>query len=157
MKSYKLAVVLLSLGLTVAGTAHAASIDYIFTGTFDGTLGSTSYTNQAFSVTLTGDTTAVTSGGDEFNNIPSSTTFTIGSTSGSFGGNFNEVAINSPFNTIGFEQSNSVSGFAVEALSSSALTGYALDTAFPQTSGTLSTAPATYVINQSIDKPTLCA
>jgi hypothetical protein len=77
----------------VAGGASAAAITYTFAGTATGFLGLDPFTNESFTVTLVGDTDNVTFAG-EFFNMATSATFTIGSSSGTLTGSFNEVILN---------------------------------------------------------------
>lgn len=146
MKSYKLALgaSICCLALLLQTPAHAASIDYVFSGTFDGSLGTSTYTNQAFTVTLTGDTAAVTSGGGELSNLATSTNFTIGSTTGSLQGSYNDVVLNPGFSggTIIFGQGQSSTPFFVgEGLSAPSLGAYDLTTALALTTGPVSQTP----------------
>jgi hypothetical protein len=144
MKLCKLSfsVITFCFALLFATSSNAAAINYVFSGTFDGSLGSSTFTNQSFTVTLTGDTGAVTSGGGEFFNTASSANFSIGALTGSLTGNFNEVASNPAYSggTVIFGQGQAGSPFFVaEGLST--LGSYDLSTAFALASGPVSQTP----------------
>ncbi len=147
MKALKFAAIL-ALALGAAQSAQAATIDYIFSGTFTGSLGATNYTGQSFSVDLTGDTNNVTFGGGEYANVASAATFTIGSTTGNLLGNFNDVVLNPSFSsgTVIFGQAQTLPPFFVgEGLSNSGLATYNLAFAFASVTGPLSlTADSVY-------------
>jgi hypothetical protein len=67
---YAVVRVLVSLLASVAAVAvHATAITYTITTTATGTLGSSSFTNASMTVTLTGDTSAVTSGSGELTGL----------------------------------------------------------------------------------------
>lgn len=140
-----LAAVIMCLSPLAAAPAHAATIDYIFSGIFDGSLdSSTNFTGQPFTVLLNADTANITTGGGEFFNVANSATYSIGAFTGSLTGNFNEVILNPAFagGTIAFGQSqSSPSAFVAEGLSNSNLGSYDLSTVFPLTSGAVSQTP----------------
>jgi hypothetical protein len=107
-------------------------------------------------VTLVGDTGAVTSGGGEYANTASSATFAIGATTGSLQGLFNEVVLNPTFTpTTGaviFGQGQSSTPFFVgEGLSVASLASYALATAFPLTSGSVTQTPGSVYLTSAGD------
>jgi len=146
MYSFKLgfAVGALGVALVVGGPANSTTIDYVFSGTFTGSLGNSTFTDQSFAVTLSGDTGAVTSGGGELSNIATSATFTIGASTGSLTGNYNDVVLNPAFlgGTVIFGQSQPSSPFFVaEGLSAATLGSYGLATALALTSGPVSQTP----------------
>ena len=78
----------LTLGFVVAfsGAVRATPIEYIFTGTGTGTLGTTSFTDASFTVSLVGDTSTVTqtdSNPPDTNNIFQNSAVVVGGLSGS--------------------------------------------------------------------------
>lgn len=120
---------------TASAPASASELDYIFTGTGSGTIGTSSF-NGSFSVDLTGDTTNITNSGTGLFFLDTVGTFTYDGTT---------VAFTDP--TV---ESNAVGGFMVfgdpqntsaQGLLSSTLVGYDLSTAFPLTSGDISYDP----------------
>jgi hypothetical protein len=151
MKPLKLAAVVsaLSFALFSAAPANAVPIEYIFNGTFDGTLGGVALTDQSFSLSFIGSTTSVTDFG-EFRNATISNQFTIGATTGSLTGAGNQVFLNPTFDTgiaaVGFGQFQLTSPFFVAEVttSGSPLTAYNLATAFPLTNGTPNVITQTY-------------
>ncbi len=121
-----------------ASSANAAAISYVFTGTASGTIGVDGvFTDESFTVTLAGDFDNVTFSGGEFFNQVTSATFTVGSTSGTLTGVFNEAIVNTDPSTprVAFGQFTG-SDFVAEALQEGSFGSYNLKTAFPLTNGT---------------------
>ena len=122
--------------MLVAGAAEATPITYIFTGAGSGTVNGVAFSGT-FTVTDVADTSGITSGGGEFRNTPTLSTFVAGA---------NTATLTSPLiidNTaapgfIGF--SESVSPFNAEALTNAVFETYGLNTALASTSGGLSVA-----------------
>jgi hypothetical protein len=133
----------LVMAFAVGETANAAPIDYIFNGTATGTLNDVDF-SSSFQIELVGDTTAVTTGGGESANVASAATFSVGASSGTLLGTFNEIVSN-PSNlggTIIFGQDNT-DGFFGEG--GTGFGTYDLTTAFPLTVGAVTqTAGSTY-------------
>ena len=119
----------------VAGGASAAAITYTFAGTATGFLGLDPFTDKLFTVTLVGDTDNVTFAGEFFNKATSAA-FTIGSSSGTLTGSFNEVILNTDpaAPRVAFGQFTGFD-FVAEALQDSSFASYNLKTAFPLTNG----------------------
>ena len=119
----------------VAGGASAAAITYTFAGTATGFLGLDPFTDESFTVTLVGDTDNVTFAGEFFNKATSAA-FTIGSSSGTLTGSFNEVILNTDpaAPRVAFGQFTGFD-FVAEALQDSSFASYNLKTAFPLTNG----------------------
>jgi hypothetical protein len=143
MRAYalKLATIAVGLSMIAGGGARAVPIEYIFSGTADGTLGGTGFSGSAFQIDLFSDTSTVTSGGGEFSNIATVAKFTLGTSTGTLGGSFNNVVLNPGFlsGTVIFGQGQSVDPFFVgEGLSAAALGAYDLASAFALTSGPVS-------------------
>jgi len=143
MRSHALKVVACAVGIAltmaVSGSARAASIEYIFTGTADGSLGGTSFSGASLRLIFSLTRPTVTSGGGEFFNTASSAAFTVGASTGSLLGVSNSVASNPAFlgGTVIFGQTQSALPFFVgEGLSG--LGSYDLTTAFALTSGPVS-------------------
>jgi hypothetical protein len=131
------------LGLAVstapffAGSASAATIDYIFSGTATFTLNGVDFTDAPFTLTYVSDTSTITSGGGEFFNTGVGT-FVSGATTVTLTGDVNEVIANPPSDLLGFGQIiNSPFTVSVEAINNGAFGSYNLATAFPLTSGSL--------------------
>lgn len=138
--NFAAAISTLFFALLTSAPANAVPIEYIFNGTFDGTLGTTTFTNQAFTASFVGSTTSVTSGGGEFFNASISNQFTIGATTGSFTGVDNQLVLNPSSDVVIFNQLQLVPVFASvgAGVVASPLSAYNLATAFPVTSGTVS-------------------
>jgi len=122
--------------LLFSGAAQADPIDYIFTGTGTGTLDGTSFSGT-FTVTDVADTSGITSGGGEYRNTPTSSTFTAGSLTDTLSDPLIIENTAAP-GFMGF--SESVSPFNDESLTNSVFETYALNTALGLTSGGLSVA-----------------
>lgn len=138
-RNLKIAALAVGVACVVGTPARAATIDYIFTGTATGTLNNTAFSG-AFQVELVSDTTTATGVG-LVTNIATSATFTIGASTGSLLGNFNEVGLNQDpnFPRIIFGQAQSASPFFVaEGIENSVFVPYDLASAFPLTTGTVS-------------------
>jgi hypothetical protein len=138
--------VLLALSFATIA-AEASPITYIFDGTGTGTLDGVAF--GTFTVTITSDTTTITSGGGLFSNQGSATVAVTGA-SDTLAGNFNEVILNSDpsFPRVGFFQSQGSgpnSLFGGEALQNSAFVPYNLSTSFPLTSGTVADQQFTFL------------
>ena len=126
--------------LLFAGVASASPIIYTFTGTGTGTLNGTAFSG-AFTVTEVADTSGITSGGGEFENIPSSATFTAGALTASL----NNPAIVDNTGAPGFIGfGESAAPFSFEALTNSVFETYGLNTALSLTAGTPSFLPLTF-------------
>jgi len=144
MKSYKSAIAISAFCsfLLTAAPIHAAVIDYTFSGTFDGSLNSAPLTDQAFTVSLIGDTANITSSGGEYFNTATDATFTIGASTGTLTGTYNNVILNPTTQSIIFGQGQSASPFFVgEGIVNSALSGYNLQTAINLASSTVTQTP----------------
>jgi hypothetical protein len=129
----------------MSGSAMAAPITYIFSGTGSGSLDGASF--SSFTLTLAGDTSNITSGGGEYNNIVGTATVSTNGGTDTLAGLVNEVVVNTSVDPafIGFEQIQSTPPYAVaEALVTNALASYDLSTAVPVTTGSLSFSPSTY-------------
>src|ERR1700730_5340399 len=139
-------ITILAVLALVAGTpAQATTIDYIFSVTANDTLNGSTFSG-AFEVDLISDTATVTSSGGELSNIATSATFTIGASTGSLLGSFNDVVLNPGFGlgvgAVIFGQGQISSPFFVgEGLTSSALVPYDLASSFPLTTGAVSQTP----------------
>jgi len=134
----KIAALAVGFALVVGGPASAATIDYIFTGTADGTLAGTAFSG-AFQVELVSDTSSVTFIGGEYNNNATAATFTIGASTGALLGTDNRVTLNPGFiaGTVIFGQDQPSAPFFVgEGMSASGLASYGLASVFPLTVGT---------------------
>jgi hypothetical protein len=139
MRRWPLALAGAALAATLAGAAHAATIDYIFTGTGAGSLNGTAFSG-AFDVTMVSDTTTVTTGGGEFRNT-GTTTFVAGALTATI--NSAVVIENTAApGFMGFAQT--LPPFPDESLTNSVFETYNLASALPLTSGGLSVAPATF-------------
>jgi hypothetical protein len=77
MKSSRMGLLVGCVAVLLAGSASATPIDYIFTGTGTGTLNGIAFSGT-FTVTDVADTSGITSGGGEFRNTPSVSTFAAG-------------------------------------------------------------------------------
>jgi hypothetical protein len=120
--------------LLFAGVAQADPIDYIFSGTGTGTLDGTAFSGS-FTVTDVADTAGITSGGGEYRNTPSSSTFTAGALTDTLSDPLIIENTTAP-GYMGFTES--VSPFNGESLTNSVFETYALNTALASTSGGLS-------------------
>jgi hypothetical protein len=119
------------------GSASAATIDYIFSGTATFTLNGVAFTDAPFTLTYVSDTSTITSGGGEFFSAGVGT-FVSGSTTVTLTGDVNEVLVNPPSDLLGFGQIIiSPLTVSVEAINNPAFASYDLSTAFPLTSGSL--------------------
>lgn len=120
---------------SVCGRRRQRGGDHTFAGTATGFLGLDPFTDESFTVTLVGDTDNVTFAG-EFFNIATSAAFTIGSSSGTLTGSFNEVILNTDpaAPRVAFGQFTGFD-FVAEALQDSSFASYNLKTAFPLTNG----------------------
>jgi hypothetical protein len=138
---------ILVLGLSIGRPAHAALIDYTFSGTFDGSLNGVGYSDQNFTITLVGDTSNVTFGGGEYSNTASAATFTVGGTQGTLTGTSNEIVSNPSFSsgTIIFGQAQPGPAFVAEG--GTGFGTYDLTTAYLLTlaSGVSQTMGSTYL------------
>lgn len=120
----------------LATDASAAPITYTFTGIASGFLGLTPFTDEAFTVTLVGDTNNVTFAGEYFN-VATTASFLIGTSAGTFTGAFNEVILNpDPANPRVLFGQFTGADFVAEGLQDASFASYNLKTAFPQTPGT---------------------
>ncbi|HEU0117665.1 MAG TPA: hypothetical protein VFR09_03445 [Alphaproteobacteria bacterium] len=145
MKSLFLALALIAF----TGTAHAATIEYIFqgtgTGTYSGTPGTTGF-NSDFTVTLFGDTSAVFAGINRFDNSVTGNITFGGALTGVLSAPVSVAVITSGTPTIGFIQTQPSPVFAVaEATSNSAFGTYDLSTALALTAGNPSFANQTFL------------
>jgi len=142
MKSFRMGLLAGCVAVLFAGSAVAAPIDYIFTGTGTGTLNGTPFSGS-FIVTEVADTAAVTGpSGGEFTNVASTATFVAGALTATLTGTTNEVIDNTA--APGFIAFAQLPAIAVEATINAAFETYQLKTALPLTIGTPSVAPATY-------------
>jgi hypothetical protein len=123
--------------------AHAAVLKYDFFGVGTGTLGGSAFSGD-FTVSLTGNTANITSGGGEYFLVAPGT-FTTGATSVAFTGGASEIISNasSTFPAEAFGQPVP-GGFSAEGVVNSAFIGYDLTTAFPLTGGDVSFLPQTF-------------
>jgi hypothetical protein len=126
--------------LLFAGAAKAETIDYIFTGTGTGTLNGVSFSGT-FTITDVADTAGITTGGGEYRNTPTSSTFTSSAGSASL---LDPLVIENTASPGFMGFSESVSPFNDESLTASVFETYALNTALSSTSGGLSVAAATF-------------
>ena len=78
MSSLNLAALVIGFGL--AGTTFAAQITFIFTGTGTGTVNGVPFTNAAYTITLVGDTTVITSSSNVYHLVGTTATMAIAST-----------------------------------------------------------------------------
>jgi hypothetical protein len=126
--------------LLVAGAAQAEPIDYIFTGTGTGTLNGVAFSGT-FTVTDIADTSGITSGGGEYRNTPTSSTFSSSAGTASM---LDPIVIENttPPGFMGFGEV--LAPFPDESLTNAVFETYALNTALSSTSGGLSVAPATF-------------
>jgi PEP-CTERM motif len=138
----RLAVLAGCIALSGAATAHAATITYTFTGFATGNLDGAAFNDAAFKVTEVGDTENIVPPGGpngEFSVPIDSTSFTVGTSSGSFDGpDFTNAVVLNPspgFPAIVFSQGSPAGGVA-EGLINSAFETYNLAGSFPLTSGT---------------------
>ena len=115
----------------LGGIAQASSIEYIFTGDGTGTLNGVSFDGD-FTVTLTGDTSAITSGGGEYFNSVTGT-FADAATMANFTGTMDVIDNTAAPGYIGFAEFSP--SFAVEAATNSAFETYDLATALALTIG----------------------
>jgi len=126
--------------LLFAGAAKAETIDYIFTGTGTGTLNGVSFSGT-FTITDVADTTGITTGGGEYRNTPTSSTFSSSAGSASL---TDPIVIENTISPgfMGFGATEAP--FPDESLTASVFETYALNTALSSTSGGLSVAAATF-------------
>jgi hypothetical protein len=145
--TFKLGALAACATILAASSAHAAVIDYIFTGVANGSLNGTGFTGASFTVTeVSNTTTEAPFGGGEIANTSTSATFSVGSSSGNLTGTLNEVVENqnSGQGAIIFGQVNSITGFAGEGLGNSFFETYGLTTGTSVISGTPSFISQTY-------------
>jgi len=67
----------LVIGFVLAGTTFAAQITFTFTGTGTGTVGGVPFTDAAYTITLVGDTTAITSSLNVYHLVGTTATMAI--------------------------------------------------------------------------------
>ena len=115
----------------MAGGASAAAITYTFAGTATGFLGTDPFTDESFTVTLVGDSDNVTFAGEFFNKATSAA-FTIGLSTGTLTGSFNEVILNTDpaAPRVAFGQFTGFD-FVAEALQEPSFASYNLKTGLP--------------------------
>ncbi len=125
--------------LLPARAVFADTLDYTFSGVGSGTINSTTFTDEAFSVTFTEDTSAITgSGGYFFYNPAGDGTFTEGTYSATINNALIEVNGNNNTGSGAYETVflfNSDFGSSIGISEDPALLGYALAT--PITTGTV--------------------
>jgi hypothetical protein len=140
MKSSRMGLLVGCVAVLFAGSAGATPIDYIFTGTGTGTLNGTAFSG-GFTVTDVADTSGITSGGGEFRNTPSVSTFATGALTATMSAPLVIDNTAAP-GFIGFAES--IALFSDESLTNVVFETYGLNTALASTSGGLSVAPATF-------------
>jgi hypothetical protein len=144
MKSSRMGLLVGCVAVLFAGSASATPIDYIFTGTGTGTLNGTAFSGS-FTVTDVADTSGITSGGGEFRNTPSVSTFATGALTATLSAPLVIDNTAAP-GFIGFAES--IAPFSDESLTNAVFETYGLNTALASTSGGLSVAPATFATSE---------
>jgi hypothetical protein len=136
MKSSRMGLLVGCVAVLFAGSASATPIDYIFTGTGTGTLNGIAFSG-VFTVTDVADTSGITSGGGEFRNTPSVSTFATGASTATLSAPLVIDNTAAP-GFIGFAES--IAPFNDESLTNAVFETYGLNTALASTSGGLSVA-----------------
>ena len=120
--------------LLLAGSAAASPITYIFTGSGTGTLDGTGFSGS-FTITDAADTSGITTGGGEYRNTPSSSTFVSGALTDTL---LDPIVIENTISPGFMGFSETVSPFNDESLTNTVFETYALNTVLGLTSGGLS-------------------
>jgi len=120
----------------ISASAFAVPITYTFSGVGTGTVGATPFTNAAYTITLVGDTTAVTSAG-QFHNV-TTTTMTIAGIGTATITDVNNIFDNQGLSTLGFQ--SLVTFLDLLDVANPAFATYALGTNLGPISGLTATA-----------------